>query len=153
MHHLNGVKAMRKSILILCILIKFVFSSMVRYTICCKNTKFSWIKCKIIFFSAYKSKNGQQYPNGNQPEWECSDGVILIFFSSESFHDTFGRFWGKHVAPSGQISLPVCAQKCITNRALDGVCVYPKSVIRPFIVFFNYCLQSFVFYKASFVCF
>ena len=29
----------------------------------------------------------------------------------------------------------------------------PKSVIRPFIVFFNYCLQSFVFYKASFVCF
>ena len=109
MHHLNGVKAMRKSILILCILIKFVFSSMVRYTICCKNTKFSWIKCKIIFFSAYKSKNGRQYPNGNQPEWECSDGRICIFFSSESFHDTFGRFWGKHVAQHGQARYPTWA--------------------------------------------
>ena len=81
-----------------------------------------------------------------KPEGVCSDGVILISFSSESFHDTFGRFWGthvaqhgqarcptwastlpnmgKHVAPSGQISFPVCAQKCITNRALDGVCVF-----------------------------
>ena len=29
----------------------------------------------------------------------------------------------------------------------------PKTVIRPFIVFYIYCLQSFVFYKASFACF
>ena len=27
----------------------------------------------------------------------------------------------------------------------------PKTVIRPFIVFYIYCLQSFAFYKASFV--
>ena len=113
MHHLNGVKAMRKSILILCILIKFVFSSMVRYTICCKNTKFSWIKCKIIFFSAYKSKNGQQYPNGNQPEW----GVLMAGFES-SFRAShfmillvvFGAStlptWGKHVTQHGQARCP-----------------------------------------------
>ena len=36
---------------------------------------------------------------------------------------------GKHVAPSGQISFPVCAQKCITNRALDGVCVYDRLLL------------------------
>mgnify|MGYP006959804000 CR=1 FL=1 len=36
---------------------------------------------------------------------------------------------GKHVAPSGQISFPVCAQKCITNRALDGVCVYYRLLL------------------------
>ena len=71
-----------------------------------------------------------------KPEGVCSDGVIWISFTSESLtdtsnpnvrfglNDTFGRFWGKHVAPSGQISFPVCAQKCITNRALDGVCVF-----------------------------
>ena len=74
--------------------------------------------------------------------------ILLVVFGASTLPNM-----GKHVAPSGQISFPVCAQKCITNRALDGVCVYPKSVIRPFIVFFNYCLQSFVFYKASFVCF
>ena len=39
------------------------------------------------------------------------------------------------------------------GRKAIRIIVYPKSVIRPFIVFFNYCLQSFVFYKASFVCF
>ena len=31
--------------------------------------------------------------------------------------------------------------------------INPKTVIRPFIVFYIYCLQSFVFYKASFACF
>ena len=59
-----------------------------------------------------------------KPEGVCSDGVILISFTSVSFHDTFCSVLGKHVAPSGQISFPVCAQKCITNRELDGVCVF-----------------------------
>ena len=147
---------MRKSILILCILIKFVFSSMVRYTICCKNTKFSWIKCKIIFFSAYKSKNGRQYQNGHLPEW----GVLMAGFESSfrasHFMILFVLFWastlptwGKHVTQHGQARCPKWADfiSCLCPK------VYHESVIRPFIVFFNYCLQSFVFYKASFVCF
>ena len=37
--------------------------------------------------------------------------------------------WGKHVAPSGQISFPVCAQKCITNRALGGVFFYDSLLL------------------------
>ena len=36
---------------------------------------------------------------------------------------------GKHVAPSGQISFPVCAQKCITNRALGGVFFYDRLLL------------------------
>ena len=44
-----------------------------------------------------------------KPESVCSDGVILISFTSESFHDTFGRFWGKHVAHMGQARYPTWA--------------------------------------------
>ena len=79
-----------------------------------------------------------------KPEGVCSDGVILISFTSVSFHDTFCSVlgqarcphgastlpnMGKHVAPSGQISFPVCAQKCITNRALDGVFFYDSLLL------------------------
>jgi|GEM_PF-6143480 len=106
---------------------------MVRYTICCKNTKFSWIKCKIIFFSAYKSKNGQQYPNGNQP----SESVLMAGFES-SFRAShfmillvvFGAStlptWGKHVTQHGQARCPKWADfiSCLCPK------VYHESGIR-----------------------
>ena len=45
--------------------------------------------------------------------------------------------------------------KSVINRLSpnDRLGFKPESVIRPFIELFNDCLQSFVFYKASFVCF
>ena len=50
--------------------------------------------------------------------------------------------WGTLLAPNGHKHWQNSAQM-----------IYPKTVIRPFIVFYIYCLQSFVFYKASFACF
>ena len=43
---------------------------------------------------------------------------------------------------------------CMVFPKVKGeICVYPKSVIRPFNVIFYNCLQSFAFYKVSFACF
>ena len=68
-----------------------------------------------------------------KPEGVCSDGVILISFTSESFHDTFGRFWastlptwGKHVTQHGQARCPKWADfiSCLCPK------VYHESGIR-----------------------
>ena len=64
-----------------------------------------------------------------KPEGVCSDGVILIFFSSESFHDTFGRFWGKHVAQQGQARYPTWASTLPIVGRFHFLSV-PKSVSR-----------------------
>ena len=44
-----------------------------------------------------------------KPEGVCSDGVILISFTSESFHDTFCSVLGTHVAHMGQARYPTGA--------------------------------------------
>ena len=64
-----------------------------------------------------------------KPEGVCSDGVILISFTSESFHDTLGRFWGKHVAHMGQARYPTWASTLPQVGRFHFLSV-PKSVSR-----------------------
>ena len=61
-----------------------------------------------------------------KPEGVCSDGVILISFTSESFHDTFCSVLGKHVAHMGQARYPEWADfiSCLCPK------VYHESGIR-----------------------
>ena len=64
-----------------------------------------------------------------KPEGVCSDGVILISFTSESFHDTFGHIWGKHVAHMGQARYPTWASTLPQVGRFHFLSV-PKSVSR-----------------------
>ena len=50
--------------------------------------------------------------------------ILLVVFGARTLPNM-----GKHVTPSGQISLPVCAQKCITNRSFGGVCFYDSLLL------------------------
>ena len=65
---------------------------------------------------------------------------------------TFGHLSDSKSAQLGQARYP-CWASIVPQLGKHRAQFQPKSVIRPFYVFFIYCLQSFVFYKASFVCF
>lgn len=64
-----------------------------------------------------------------KPEGVCSDGVILISFTSESFHDTFCSVLGKHVAHMGQARFPTWASTLPRVGRFHFLSV-PKSVSR-----------------------
>ena len=76
-----------------------------------------------------------------KPEGVCSDGVIWISFTSVSLtdtsnpndrfglNDTFGRFWGKHVAHMGQARYPTWASTLPQVGRFHFLSV-PKSVSR-----------------------
>ena len=73
----------------------------------------------------------------HKPESVCSDGVILISFTSESFHDTFCSVLGTHVAQHGQARCPKWADfiSCLCPKVYHesgirwGVCVYDRLLL------------------------
>ena len=105
---------------------------MVRYTICCKNTKFSWIKCKILFFSAYKFEKADNIQTvisqsecvlmtGFKSSFQASHFMILfVVFGARTLPNM-----GKHVTQQGQARCPKWAD------FITSLCpkVYHESVI------------------------